>query len=121
MNALALIGMALSSLAHHKMRSLLTILGVVFGVGAVITMLSVGEGARSQMLAEIGRMGLGNVVIESRPLPVGQGNSRQQWWQPAAYGLNDEDSSLLAAHLGDEALLVGVRDLPINLWSQGSA
>jgi len=41
---------ALSEMAHHKLRTLLTLLGMVFGVGAVIAMLSIGEGAQREAL-----------------------------------------------------------------------
>jgi putative ABC transport system permease protein len=36
---------ALNEMMHHKLRTLLTLLGMVFGVGAVIALLSIGEGA----------------------------------------------------------------------------
>ena len=38
---------AVSNLARHKLRTLLTMLGIVFGVGAVISMLSIGAGAQA--------------------------------------------------------------------------
>lgn len=54
---------ALSSLAAHKLRSLLTMLGMIFGVGAVIAMLSIGAGAELQAMELIDRMGLRNVLV----------------------------------------------------------
>jgi len=41
------------NLIRHKLRSTLTLLGVVFGVGAVMTMLAIGEGAQRTVLREI--------------------------------------------------------------------
>jgi putative ABC transport system permease protein len=45
--------LGLKTLMLHKLRSLLTVLGVVFGVGSVIAMLSGGEGASRQQLEQI--------------------------------------------------------------------
>lgn len=54
---------ALANLAGHKLRSLLTMLGMIFGVGAVIAMLSIGAGAELQAMQIIDRMGLRNVLV----------------------------------------------------------
>jgi len=57
---------AITSLGEHKLRTTLTMLGVMFGVGAVIAMLSIGAGAEHQALAQIDRLGTRNVVIRDR-------------------------------------------------------
>jgi putative ABC transport system permease protein len=57
--------LGLKDLLLHKGRSILTSLGVVFGVGSVIAMLSVGEGASEQALAQIRRLGSNNILIAS--------------------------------------------------------
>jgi putative ABC transport system permease protein len=57
--------MALQSLALHKTRSLLTMLGIIFGVGAVIAMLSIGEGAKQESLEQIEVLGVRNIIIRS--------------------------------------------------------
>jgi putative ABC transport system permease protein len=54
------------SLRHHKLRSFLAMLGIIFGVGAVIAMLSIGAGAEKQALAIIDAMGLRNVVVKDK-------------------------------------------------------
>ncbi|HEX3760192.1 MAG TPA: ABC transporter permease [Kofleriaceae bacterium] len=59
---------ALSGLGEHKLRTALTMLGMMFGVGAVIAMLSIGAGAKHQALALIDRLGMRNVVIRNAPL-----------------------------------------------------
>jgi len=59
---------AAGSLAAHKLRSALTMLGMIFGVGAVIAMLSIGEGAERQALGTIERLGLRNVLVRARDL-----------------------------------------------------
>jgi len=59
---------ALISLGEHKLRTALTMLGMMFGVGAVIAMLSIGAGAEHQALALIDRLGMRNVVIRNTAL-----------------------------------------------------
>jgi putative ABC transport system permease protein len=59
---------AQESLAGHKLRSALTMLGMIFGVGAVIAMLSIGAGAERQAMEMIERMGLRNVLVRAREL-----------------------------------------------------
>jgi putative ABC transport system permease protein len=57
---------ALESLARHKLRTALTMLGIVFGVGAVIAMLSIGTGGEQKALEAIGRLGLQNVLVRAK-------------------------------------------------------
>ncbi|MBT7304896.1 MAG: ABC transporter permease, partial [Victivallales bacterium] len=57
------IHLGIKNLLLHKLRSLLTMMGVVFGVGSVIAMLAVGEGASKEALEQIRRMGSHNVII----------------------------------------------------------
>jgi putative ABC transport system permease protein len=58
---------AVDNLAVHKLRSALTMLGMIFGVGAVIAMLSIGAGAERQALAMVERLGLQNVLVRAKP------------------------------------------------------
>ena len=59
---------SLENLAAHKLRSTLTMLGIVFGVGAVIAMLSIGAGIEQQALETISRLGLRNVLVRAKTL-----------------------------------------------------
>jgi putative ABC transport system permease protein len=59
---------AVGNLAARKLRSSLTMLGMIFGVGAVIAMLSIGAGAERQAMEMIERMGLHNVLVRTRDL-----------------------------------------------------
>ncbi len=59
---------AFAELAQHKLRTLLTLLGMIFGVGAVIAMLNIGEGAEREALKMINTMGLHNLIVESKSL-----------------------------------------------------
>ena len=58
--------MGLGSLLAHKLRSLLTMLGMIFGVGAVVAMLSITAGAQREMIRYIDMLGVNNIIIESR-------------------------------------------------------
>ena len=55
-----------AELAQHKLRTLLTLLGMIFGVGAVIAMLNIGEGAEREALKMIDTMGLQNLIVEAK-------------------------------------------------------
>lgn len=59
---------AVEELANHKLRTMLTLLGMIFGVGAVIAMLSVGEGAEREALKIIDAMGMRNIIVKAKPI-----------------------------------------------------
>jgi putative ABC transport system permease protein len=67
MSPRVLLRLGLRGLLLHKLRSTLSILGIVFGVGAVVAMSSVGEGARREALAQIGALGIDSVTLRARP------------------------------------------------------
>ena len=56
----------MASLASHKLRSALTMLGMIFGVGAVIAMLAIGAGAEQETMAGIERLGLRNLIVRAK-------------------------------------------------------
>ncbi|HUW19737.1 MAG TPA: ABC transporter permease [Sedimentisphaerales bacterium] len=55
----------IENLLLHKLRSFLTMLGIVFGVGSVVAMLAVGEGASKEALEQIRKLGSNNIIISS--------------------------------------------------------
>jgi putative ABC transport system permease protein len=58
--------MGLQSLLVHKLRSLLTMLGMIFGVGAVVAMLSITAGAQKEMMSYIDLLGVNNIIVEAK-------------------------------------------------------
>ncbi len=70
--ALSIVG-----LTSHKLRTLLTMLGIIFGVAAVIAMLSIGEGAKQESLEQIRQMGISNIIV--------------QHWDKSEDGVEDSD------------------------------
>jgi len=59
--------LALGELTHKPLRTFLTLLGMIFGVGAVIAMLAVSEGGRRESMKMIEGMGLRNIIVQDDP------------------------------------------------------
>jgi len=64
--------LGLENLRAHKLRSLLTMLGMIFGVAAVVAMLSIGAGAQQEVMAFIEQLGVRNLIVEAREAGDGQ-------------------------------------------------
>ncbi len=100
------------ALAAHKLRTALTMLGMIFGVGAVIAMLAIGEGARLQALERLRRLGAENILVEALPADKLEPDQRQL----NSPGLGERDLraalGLLPDCAGTYSLL---RDLPLQL------
>ena len=58
---------ALQELSRRKLRTLLTLLGLIFGIGAIVAMLAVGEGSRREALKLVEGLGLRNVIARTKP------------------------------------------------------
>jgi putative ABC transport system permease protein len=63
MNVFNLLGLAWKALFRNKIRSLLTMLGIIIGVGAVITMVSIGEGSKQSIRSQLSSMGSNMITI----------------------------------------------------------
>ncbi|MVW60786.1 FtsX-like permease family protein [Massilia sp. NEAU-DD11] len=62
----ALLLEAVAELKRRKLRTGLTLLGMIFGVGAIVAMLAVGEGSKREALRLVAELGLNNVIVESK-------------------------------------------------------
>jgi len=82
--------LGIKNLMLHKLRSLLTMLGVVFGVGSVVAMLAVGEGASQEALEQIRKLGSDNIII-SAIKPIEDQGAEQQSGRMNMYGLLYDD------------------------------
>ncbi len=99
------------SLMLHKLRSLLTILGVVFGVGSVVAMLSVGEGASAEAMHQINKLGPLNIIVRSvKPKEDRQENSAARQSRTSVYGLLYEDETRVG-HLPSVVRTVGAKTI----------
>ncbi len=70
------------NLVLHGMRSLLTMLGMIFGVAAVVAMLSIGAGARQKVMAMIEQMGVRNLIVEAKETLEWQAHSKMRKISP---------------------------------------
>ena len=62
------IKISIEGLKTHKLRAFLTLLGIIFGVAAVVAMLSIGKGAQHEALEQIALLGINNIIIYDRPI-----------------------------------------------------
>ncbi len=104
----------LENLLLHKLRSFLTMLGVVFGVGSVVAMLSVGEGAGREALEQIRKLGSNNIIVSSvKPAEDQSASMNRASAGMSMYGLTYEDQLRMA-----ESLEHVERTAPVKLLRQ---
>ena len=87
--------LGIKNLMLHKLRSFLTMLGLVFGVGSVIAMLAVGEGASEEALDQIRKLGSNNIIINGQK-PIEDETGQQVRVRMSVYGLLYEDETRIA-------------------------
>jgi len=94
-NALQAVRIALRSLRVNKLRSALTMLGIIIGVGAVITMVAVGSGAQARVAEQIQSLGSNLIIVLSGSVTAGgvrMGTSSQQT-------ITEDDSAAIAREI----------------------
>jgi len=102
------IRLGIKNLLLHKLRSLLTVLGVVFGVGSVVAMLAVGEGASSEVLEHIRKLGSNNIILTSVK-PVEDQQASTQRIRMSIYGLMYDDNARIRETMPSVARTVPVK------------
>lgn len=115
---LELVQEALKNLARHKLRSLLTALGIIFGVASVIAMISAGEGARRVILAQISELGTRHVILNSRRPPAERDGAASPSATPSVhrYGLTLRDAEQLRATVPTLVEVLPVHDVEEWIW-----
>ena len=88
--------LGLENLRAHKLRSLLTMLGMIFGVAAVVAMLSIGAGAQQEVMAFIEQLGVRNLIVEARESSDYQSLQKIRKISP---GLTFQDFRVIKANL----------------------
>jgi putative ABC transport system permease protein len=88
--------MGLENLRAHKLRSLLTMMGMIFGVAAVVAMLSIGAGAQQEVMAFIEQLGVRNLIVEARESTDWQSNQKMR---KISAGLTFQDFRVIQANL----------------------
>src|SRR5687767_15396860 len=101
MTWLAGIRIALRALRVNKLRSILTMLGIIIGVGAVITMIAIGAGAQAQVEEQIKALGTNLIIVTPGSVTAGGvrmgAGSRSSLTDDDAYALQRELSDVQAA------------------------
>jgi len=95
------IRLGVKNLLLHKMRSVLTMLGIIFGVASVIAMLAIGEGASYEAQEAIKELGSNNVIIRSVKPPQEEQARGGQAGMAVEYGLTYRDADRIRATLPD--------------------
>ncbi|HOD52318.1 MAG TPA: ABC transporter permease [Candidatus Hydrogenedentes bacterium] len=112
------IKLGMKSLWLHRLRSLLTVLGIVFGVCSVIAMLAIGEGASYEAQEQIRRLGSNNVIIRSVKPPEEKTSTSQRTWL-LEYGITYKDLERIRATLPLVEILVPARIMRKDVWNGG--
>src|SRR5947209_14315691 len=71
MRILAILKIAARALKRNKLRTVLTMLGIIIGVGAVIAMVSIGNGAKAMVEAQIAGLGQNVIIVSSGSMTRG--------------------------------------------------
>ena len=97
------------SLQTHKFRTFLTMLGIIFGVAAVIAMMSIGEGARQDALEQIELLGVRNIIVEGS-IPPETGGTEMMGGRSPGLTLDDSRNLELFDNLFSRVIVAHVTD-----------
>ncbi len=112
--ALETFRLGIKNLWLHRLRSLLTALGMMFGVAAVVCMLSITEAAGEKMLQIIQRLGTRNVIITSVE-PVKGSQVGQQEKGLRRYGINKNDLAMIQKTVPNISRVVALREVAFEV------
>jgi putative ABC transport system permease protein len=113
-----LVRLAAKSLWRHRLRSLLTMLGIIFGVGSVVAMLAVGEGESREAQERYGRLGVRNLIVQSvKPSEPTAASSQRSF--VIEYGLTGKDVEAIRDTVPGISRIASRRDYPTKLWNGG--
>jgi putative ABC transport system permease protein len=105
------IRLGLTNLRLHLLRSVLTALGIILGVGAVITMAALGEGTKREAFAQIERLGARNIIINSQKPPETQQQQQgQQRSFLSRFGLTRDDLAVIRENFPDADGIVPLKE-----------
>jgi putative ABC transport system permease protein len=108
---------ALRNLMRHKLRSLLTALGIIFGIASVVSMVSAGEGARRAILAQIRELGTNNIIVNAiKPPAESDGKKAEEQDYILRYGLTFRDLEQIRRTLPYVTSALPVHDVKDWIW-----
>jgi putative ABC transport system permease protein len=106
------IKLGLTNLRLHILRSILTALGIIFGVAAVITMVSIGAGSTREALRQIERLGAKNIIVRSqKPAESNQQQGAQQRSFVSRYGVTRDDLNVVRSFFSDADAIVPLKSV----------
>jgi len=109
--------LGIKSLMLHKLRSVLTTMGVLFGVASVIAMLAVGEGASQEAQRALRELGAANILLKTRKPPEDSSSNETKGLRSGnAYGLTYRDALAIGETLHSVKVVVPVRDVSKDIW-----
>ena len=103
------IRLGLSNLRLHMLRSILTSLGIILGVAAVILMVAIGEGNKRAAVRDIQALGARNIIVRSQRPPESAAASGEERSFVAKFGLEDVDWARLEHTLPDANRMVPLK------------
>ncbi|MFK7961025.1 MAG: ABC transporter permease [Phycisphaerales bacterium] len=106
---LEIIRLGLNNLRLHKLRSFLTSLGIILGVGAVIVMISIGKGTEAAALREIDALGATNIIVRSVRPPESSSVGDEARSSVAKFGIGRTDLRRIASSLPDASEIVPLK------------
>jgi len=112
------IRLGIKNLLLHKLRSVLNMLGILCGVGSVIAMLAIGEGARWEAQEMVKRLGPTTIILYSQK-PVEVEESSTTTSRMVEYGLLFVDMDRIAETLPGVKVVVPVRKVSKEIWVRG--
>jgi putative ABC transport system permease protein len=107
--------LGIKSLWVHRLRSILTALGIIFGVASVIAMLAIGEGASKAAQEQIARLGSLNIIIKTVQPPEEQHATGQQQGL-REYGMTYADAERFHNSIPNVKVIVPVRRISQQAW-----
>ncbi|OHD63897.1 MAG: hypothetical protein A2096_11015 [Spirochaetes bacterium GWF1_41_5] len=104
---------AFDGISTHKLRSFLTMLGIIFGVAAVVSMLAIGTGAQDEILRKISIMGIDNIYLyDNREIRVQELSGGGKY---VSSGISEDDIRALQGIIGKWTEIVPIIDNTMSL------
>lgn len=113
---LEIVRLGITNLRLHLLRSFLTALGIILGVGAVITMVAIGEGSKQEALMQIERLGAKNIILRSqKPPESNMQTGGQQRSFVVTYGLTRDDLDVIRTNFQGAEVIAPIKEFGSQL------
>ena len=109
-----IIRLGVANLLVHPGRSLLTMLGILFGVCAVIATLAIVEGISAKMQEEVLKMGATNIIVAAKKPAESQSVSAGAQGHALSYGLTYDDAERIQSSIKSAEVIVPARKIPVT-------